>query len=179
MAEYPAQLVRERQLFDGRTVTIRPMRHDDEQAELEFLRGLSKDSLHARFMKWIASPPAKLAHYFADIDYQRHMAFVCAVKSGGGADARERLVGEARYVVNPDGVSCEFGVVVADDWRKSGIAGLLMEALIRTARDRGLQRMESTVLRTNGAMLRFARALGFEVQPIADDPTTVSIVKPL
>jgi acetyltransferase len=179
MVEYPAQLAREHQLVDGRAVTIRPMRHEDEAAELEFLRGLSGDSLHARFMKWIASPPEKLAHYFADIDYQRHMAFVCAVKSGAGAAVRERLVGEARYVVNPDGESCEFGVVVADTWRKSGIAGLLMEALIRTARTRGLKRMESTVLRTNSAMLRFARGLGFEVQPVADDPTTMSIIKPL
>jgi acetyltransferase len=82
-------------------------------------------------------------------------------------------------VVNPDGVNCEFGVVVADAWRMSGIAGLLMEALIRTALTRGLKRMESTVLRTNSAMLRFARGLGFDVQPVADDLTTMSIVKPL
>lgn len=179
MVEYPAQLVREHQLFDGRIVAIRPMRHEDEAAELEFLRGLSGDSLHARFMKWIASPSEKLAHYFADIDYQRHMAFVCAVKSGEGATGCECLVGEARYLVNPDGESCEFGVVVADAWRKSGIAGLLMEALIRTARERGLKRMESTVLRTNSAMLRFARGLGFDVQPVVDDPTTMNITKPL
>lgn len=175
-APYPAQLVCERRLRDGRTVTLRPIRHGDERAELAFLNGLSKESLHARFMKWVQSPSEKLAHYFSDVDYQRHMAFVCAVNAGNGD---EQLVGEARYVVNPDGVSCEFGVVVADAWRKSGIAGLLMEALIRTARTRGLQRMESTVLRTNSAMLRFARALGFTVRVIDDDPATVTITKML
>lgn len=179
MAEYPAQLVRERQLTDGRTVTIRPIRHGDERAELEFLSALSKESLYSRFMKWIQVPSKKLVHYFSDVDYERHMAFVCAVSAGEGADAAERLVGEARYVVNPDGVSCEFGVVVADAWRNSGIAGLLMEALIRSARTRGLKRMESTVLRTNTAMLRFARGLGFDVHTIDDDPATVTIIKPL
>lgn len=177
MAEYPAQLVRERQLADGRRVTIRPIRHGDEAAELDFLRGLSQESRHARFMKWIQSPSQQLAHYFSDVDYERHMAFVCAVKSDESRAARERLVGEARYFASPDAESCEFGVVVADDWRKSGIAGLLMEALIRSARANGLKRMESTVLRTNGAMLRFARALGFTVCYSDDDPTTVSIVK--
>ena len=64
-------------------------------------------------------------------------------------------------------------------WRNSGIAGLLMEALIRSARTRGLKRMESSVLRTNTAMLRFARGLGFEVRTIEGDLTAVSIVKPL
>jgi len=177
MAEYPAQLVRERQLVDGRCVIIRPIRHGDEPAELDFLRGLSNESLHARFMKWIQSPSEKLAHYFSDVDYERHMAFVCAVKSDEGGAARERLVGEAHYFANPGGESCEFGVVVADAWRKSGIAGLLMEALIRAARTNGFKRMESTVLRTNGPMLRFARALGFAVCYSDDDPTTVSIIK--
>ena len=178
MTDYPAHLARERLLSDGRTVIIRPVCHDDEAAELMFLRGLSGDSLHTRFMKWVSMPSEKLAHYFSDIDYERHMAFVCVAKNREAA-CGERVVGEARYMMNPDGVSCDFGVVVADDWRKSGIAGLLMEALIRNARAHGLKRMESTVLRTNSAMLRFARALGFEVRAIADDPTTVDIVKPL
>lgn len=178
MTDYPAYLARERLLSNGRTVIIRPIRHDDEAAELRFLRGLSEDSLHTRFMKWVSMPSEKLAHYFSDIDYERHMAFVCVAKNGEAAIG-ERLVGEARYMTNPDGVSCDFGVVVADDWRKTGIAGLLMEALIGAARAQGLKRMESTVLRTNSAMLRFARALGFEVHTVADDPTTVDIVKAL
>jgi GNAT superfamily N-acetyltransferase len=69
-----------------------------------------------------------LIHFFTHIDYDRHMAFVC--------EHEGRLVGEARYVANPGGDSCEFGVVIADDWHKSGIAGLLIEALIGAARAR-------------------------------------------
>ena len=79
-----------------------------------------------------------------------------------GEGAAAEVAGEARYVVNPDGKSCEFGVMIADAWRKSGVAGLLMEALIRVARERGLASMEGLVLRY--PPLRFARALGFEVQ---------------
>ena len=103
------------------------------------------------------------------------MALVCV--HGEGDDAE--VCGEARYVVNPDDKSCEFGVVIADAWRKSGIAGLLMEALIRVARERGLTSMEGLVLRNNPAMLRFARALGFEVHSVPEDPLTVRIVKAL
>ena len=175
MADYPAHLARERRLFDGRTVTIRPVRRDDEVREHDFFSEMSGDSRYLRFHKWVHAPSEKLIHFLTDIDYDRHMAFVCTETQAGG----EKLVGEARYVVNPDGKGCDFGVVIADSWHKTGIAGLLMEALIRTARERGLGIMEGIVLTRNAEMIRFARGLGFAVQPVPEDPTTMRIVKKL
>jgi acetyltransferase len=175
MADYPAHLARERRLFDGRAVTIRPVRGDDAAPERAFLERLSPENRYLRFHKWVAAPSDKLVHFLTDIDYDRHMAFVCTFPR----DGREELVGEARYVALPEGGRCEFGVMIADQWHKSGIAGLLMEALIRTARERGFAEMEGFVLRTNPDMLRFARALGFRVEPLHDDATTVRIVKKL
>ncbi len=53
---------------------------------------------------------------------------------------------------------------VSDDCRGSGLAGLLMSALIGNARARGLWRMEGDVLASNRDMLRFAHRLGFRRQ---------------
>ncbi len=175
MADYPAHLARERRLFDGRTVNIRPIRRDDAVPGREFLEHVSPENRYLRFHKWVAAPSDKLVHFLTDVDYDRHMAFVCTF----ARDGREELVGEARYVALPDGRRCEFGVMIADAWHKTGVAGLLMEALIRTARERGFAEMEGFVLRTNPDMLRFARALGFRVEPIAGDSTTLRIVKKL
>jgi len=175
MADYPAHLARECRLFDGRMVTIRPVRPDDWARERDFLNEMSGDSRYLRFHKWVNVPSDKLIHFLTDIDYDRHMAFVCTVLQPGG----EKLVGEVRYVVSPDGKGCEFGIVIADSWHKTGIAGLLMDALTRTARERGLATMEGIVLARNAEMIRFARGLGFEVQPVLEDPTTVRIVKKL
>lgn len=176
MPDYPLQLVRERTLLDGRKVVIRPIRADDDLLERDFLRSaVSGEGRYMRFHKWVGAPSDKLLHFLTDIDYDRHMAFVCV--HGEGEDAE--VCGEARYVVNPDGKSCEFGVVIADAWRRSGIAGLLMEALIRVARERGLTSMEGLVLRNNPAMLRFARALGFEVHSAPEDALALRIVKAL
>ena len=49
---------------------------------------------------------------------------------------------EARYVANPDGRSCELGIVVADDWHHTGIAQRLMGALIDAARARDFWTLE-------------------------------------
>lgn len=171
MADYPARLAREHALADGRRVTIRPIRPDDEPGEQQFFDRLSSESKQQRFMKFVKAVNEQLIHFFTHVDYDRHMAFVC--------EHQGRLVGEARYVANPGARSCEFGVVIADDWRKSGIAGLLMNALIDAARERGFEAMEGLVLRSNRAMLRFVRALGFDAEPEPQDPTMVRVVKKL
>ena len=175
MADYPAHLRRERRLGDGRTVVIRPMRHEDAALEREFLAGLSEEALYLRFMKWVKVPNERLVNFLTDVDYDRHMAFACTVAGESG----ERLVGQARYLINPDGKSCEFSIVIADAWHRTGIAGLLMEALLRAARERGLARMEGIILRNNRSMARFVRALGFEVAPSAEDPTLARVAKTL
>jgi acetyltransferase len=166
---YPAHLACERHLADGRAVTIRPIRPEDEPAARRFFASLSGEALYMRFQKWVRAVSDEMLHSLTHIDYDRHMAFVCA--SG------EELVGEARYIANTDGKSCEFAVVIADAWHKSGIAGLLMEALISDARRHGLKSMEGLVLRENHDMLRFVRALGFEAHHEPLEPTLMRVTK--
>ena len=121
------------------------------------------------------APSDKLLHFFTHIDYGRHMAFVCASRTPAG----EALVGEARYVANEDGLSCEFAVVIADAWHKTGIAGLLMESLLAAAREHGMKTMEGLVLSGNHHMLHFVRAFGFETCLDPHDTTMMRVTKAL
>ena len=162
-------------MFDGRTVVIRPVRHNDDVLEREFINELSGDSRYLRFHKWVQAPSDKLIHFLTDIDYDRHMALVCITLDGG----RAQLVGEAHYVADSGGWTCEFGIMIADGWHNTGIAGLLMADLIAAARERGFAIMEGLVLSRSSAMLRFARGLGFEIERVPDDFATMRIVKRL
>jgi acetyltransferase len=175
MAEYPAHLARELRLFDGRTVTLRPIRPEDGALVREFLNELSGESKYMRFQKWVHAPSDKLIHFLTDVDYDRHMALVCTAPH----DGREEIAGEARYAATSDSGTCELGIVIGDAWHKSGIAGLLMEALLHAAQERGLARMVGFVLAGNAEMLRFVRALGFETEPVRGDWTLVHISKML
>jgi acyl carrier protein/predicted N-acetyltransferase YhbS len=167
----PPQLVGEHRLLDGRIVTIRPIRPDDADRVRDFLTASSEESRYKRFHKWIHMPSNKLVHFLTDIDHDRCLALVCAAHQGPD----EEIVGEARCVANPDAKSCEFGLLIEDSWRRTGIAGLLMEALIHAARDRGFAAIEGIVLASNPAMLQFANALGFTIEPMTDDRTTLRI----
>jgi acetyltransferase len=54
-----------------------------------------------------------------------------------------------------------------------------MDALIDTARRRGLRRMEGVILPANRKMTKFARQLGFTLRREPSDPTTLRAVRPL
>ncbi|HYX66728.1 MAG TPA: GNAT family N-acetyltransferase [Burkholderiales bacterium] len=175
MVDYPEALERRHILADGRSVVIRPIRAEDEAATRVFFQRLCPESLRMRFMKFVRQLNDRLLHGFTHVDYESRMAFVCETVVAG----EPRLVGEARYAAIENIRSCDFGIVIADEWRKTGIAGLLMLALMDHARSRGFETMESIVLRDNRDMLRFVRALGFEVRKVPGEPTVLQVTKRL
>lgn len=166
MADYPAELISQRYLFDGTPVTIRPIRADDKPMEQEFVQHLSADSRYKRFMSTLKElPPGKLK-YLTEIDYVRHLALVAIIRR----EAQDVEIGVARYVAGPQGDDCEFAIAIDDEWQGSGVAGILMLSLIDAARARGMRKMEAFILASNDKMIKFARQLGFDVRRDADDP---------
>jgi GNAT superfamily N-acetyltransferase len=171
MAEYPEHLVRRRILFDGTPVTIRPIRPEDSGREQEFVRHLSDDSRYFRFMGSMRELPSKKLKFFTEIDYDRHMAFVATITQ----EDKELEIGVARYVSIETPGSCEFAIAVDDAWQGSGVAGLLMIALERAARERGFNTMVGIVLASNYKMLKFARQLGFSCRHQPGEPDIVHV----
>ena len=175
MADYPAELVRNRFLFDGSPVTIRPIRADDKPMEQDFVQHLSADSRYKRFMSTLKElPPGKLK-YLTEIDYVRHLALVAVIQR----DGQDVEIGVARYVAGPSGDECEFAIAIDDAWQGSGVAGILMLSLIDAAKARGMKTMEAFILSSNDKMIKFARQLGFEVRRDADDPGMMHAVRTL
>ena len=65
------------------------------------------------------------------IDYDREMALVAIHRERqdgpqGETIEIERVVGVSRYITNPDKSSCEFSLVVADDFNGKGLGSRLM-----------------------------------------------------
>ncbi len=163
---YPRHLVTEDHLTDGTPLIIRPVRPEDAESEQEFVREMSDESKMFRFMGAMNELSPEMLVQFTQIDYRREMALVAMAMIGG----KEKQIGVARYVINPDGKSCEFAVAVGDRIRHQGIGTRLMKALFRAARDHGMTVMEGTVLKNNTPMLKLMRDLGFTRRMDPDDP---------
>ena len=171
----PSQLPCTSHQVSGTAVAVRPMRPEDMSLEADFVRHLSDESRYKRFMLTLNELSRTKLKYLTDVDQVRHVALVAAVDCEG----QPVLVGVVRYIVDPAGTGCEFAVAVGDAWQRSGLAGILMHALMDVARARGLATMEGSVLASNTAMLRFARQLGFTQQRDPEDRTTVRVVRSL
>jgi acetyltransferase len=165
---YPVDLVATWQPGEGPPITLRPIRPEDAELEQAFVKGLSDQSRHFRFMNSLRElTPAMLAR-FTQIDYDRELAIIAVQE----VDGRDVELGVARYVMNPDGESCEFAVVVADACQGKGLARRMLEMLIDVARSRGLKTMIGQMLSMNQPMIKLSEKLGFTMSEIPDDPTT-------
>ena len=154
---YPVNLVSEWRAPDGTAVTLRPIRPEDATIEREFVQSLSPKAKYLRFMGSVKDlTPAMLAR-FTQVDYDREMALIAVIHE----DKRERQIGVGRYIINPDGESCEFAIVVAEAWQGRGLGRHLMLQLIAIARARGLKTMVGQALAANTQMLGLSSALGF------------------
>jgi acetyltransferase len=163
---YPTRLISTWQPPEGELVTLRPIRPEDAEIEQAFVRSLSPESRRFRFMDTLRELTPAMLVRFTQIDYDREMAFVATIQR----DGKEVEVGVCRYITNPDGVTCEYAIVIADDWHRRGLGRRIMAQLIEVARRRGLQAMVGHVMASNRGMLELCQELGFVIAESTDDP---------
>ncbi|MDP3617761.1 MAG: GNAT family N-acetyltransferase, partial [Rhodoferax sp.] len=140
---YPSQFEQVWPLRGGGEYTVRPVHPDDASMLQEFVRKLSPESRYFRFVSSMQELPATLLARFTLIDYDREMALVAVSREqGAGPDGEvievERMLGVSRYITNPDRASCEFSLVVADDYKGKGLGSRLMLSIMEFAREKGL-----------------------------------------
>jgi len=168
---YPRDLVQRSDLGDGTRIIIRPIRPEDAIIERDFVNGLSQQSRYFRFMYSMPEITPELLSRFTQIDYDREMALIAVTEIEGEI----RQIGVARYYTLPDQVSCEFAIVIADDWQNRGVARRLMRALVDAARSRRFTVMTGTVLVENRRMLDFVKSLGFRAENSPEDPQLMDV----
>lgn len=172
---YPHQYEQMYPLKDGGEYQIRPIHPDDAEMLKAFYKTLSDETRYFRFISNAPELPPSMAAKFTLIDYDREMALVAIAKESkiekdGTWVETEKIIGVSRYSTNPDKSSCEFSLVVTDDFGGQGIGSRLMLNIMDVARDKGLSEIDGLVLSKNPGMLKLMRSLGFSVEIMIDDP---------
>jgi len=162
-------------LADGERLTLRHIAPTDADREQAFVRELSPESSYLRFHGTIKELSKKDLKKFTEPDSRNAVALI-VLRSG---ETGEEEIGVARYVIDPDGMNCEFAIVVADTWQQRGIGTRLMNALIKHLQASGVKRISGPVLKRNSAMRKFVKRLGFAETNIPDDPSILLVTKNL
>jgi acetyltransferase len=167
---YPSELEATFELPGGERATLRAIRPEDAQMERDFVHRLSEQSRFLRFMFGLQDLTPEMLSMFTQIDYDREMALVVVRHA---ADGTEQQIAVARYITLPDEETCEFAIVVSDEWQGQGIARRLFGRLIELARERRIKVMTGITLRENSRMIDLSRALGFTTRADRDEPELV------
>jgi acetyltransferase len=172
---YPSELIQHYQLPNGMNITIRPIRPEDANLEKDFVHRLSERSKYFRFMQSLQELTPEMIVRFTQIDYDREMAFVAVTDD----DSSPKELGVGRYIMNPDGNSVEFALVVSDKSQCLGIGARILTTLMQAAKYKGVSLFESEVLSVNKPMLSLAKKLGFNIETIPGENEVVRVVKNL
>jgi RimJ/RimL family protein N-acetyltransferase len=129
---------------------VRPVRTADRQALADAYARLSDESRYMRFLPHRESLTDAELRYLIDVDHHHHEALV--------ALQGDRIVGVCEYVREPGRPSVRHvSIVVAEDWRRRGVADELLSELCERARRAGIRRLEGWALPHNRAALELVR----------------------
>ncbi|MCX5816739.1 MAG: bifunctional acetate--CoA ligase family protein/GNAT family N-acetyltransferase [Proteobacteria bacterium] len=164
---YPVRYIMNWKMPDGTEVMLRPIKPEDEPLELEMLSTLSQESLRVRFFSIVKDISHEMLVRFCNIDYDREMAIVAELKDGN----EKRIIGIGRLIIESGTKSCEYAVLVHDQYQGKGLGYKLVDLLIGIAQDKGLDEIYGTVLSENDKMLRVSKKLGFKLSRLPEGLT--------
>jgi len=150
---YPRRFEERVRLDDGRTVFLRPVIPGDA-AELGFeLEHADPETLHNRFFRSTVRVDEELLTYLTVLDYDRRFALAAFADSG---------VAIARYEGSPGSDVAEMAVAVKPEWRRIGLASVLLARLQAAARENGIRRLRADFLADNEAARGLIARAGFD-----------------
>ena len=153
----------------GQSVTIRPIHLSDGVMEAQFVRNLSVETKHYRFLGGVKELSPDELKRLCDVDGRHTMAFVATIQEGG----HEKEIGVSRYAECSNEDVREMAVTVADEWQHKGLGRLLATRLIEYGKSHGVKQLYSVDLADNSAMRKLAGELGMSVRRDPDDPHQV------
>ncbi|MBV8610858.1 MAG: GNAT family N-acetyltransferase, partial [Singulisphaera sp.] len=159
---YPTQYVAPWTAKNGPTVTIRPIRPEDEPLVVRFHEKLSEDSVYLRFFQSLKLS-RRIAHErlarTCFIDYNREMALVAEHEDPRTGEREVIAMGRLSRLYGTD--KAEFSLEVRDTFQRCGLGTEILRRLIAIGRDARLHCVCAVILPRNRGMLRICDRLGF------------------
>src|SRR5271157_2152388 len=149
---------------DGQSVTLRPIRAEDEPLMVKFHEGLSDRSVYLRFFQRVKLS-TRTAHQRLSrvcfLDYDREMALLAELREPRTGE--RTIIAVATLVKLPPKNDGEVAALISDDFHGQGLGKELIGRLVGVARDEGLRRVTASTMVENMGMRAVFGRLGFQV----------------
>jgi GNAT superfamily N-acetyltransferase len=149
----------------GEAVTVRFVEPRDGEELQNYFRSLSARSRYNRFFGALGELPPQLLDRFTHISEAAGFTVVATMM----VDGFETIVGEARYIFQPETERLEFGLSIDDRWQGHGIGTALLKNLECRAAALGARSLFGDTLRSNKGMMSLARKSDYRFTNHPDD----------
>jgi acetyltransferase len=161
---YPSRYVSDWKMKDGETVTIRPIRPEDEPLMVKFHETLSERSVYLRYFH-LMNLSQRTAHErltrICFIDYDREMALV--------AERQGEILAVGRLTKIHGTNDAEVAVLVSDNYHGRGLGKELLARLLIVGADEKLTTLTADILPDNRDVMRICEKLGFHLRHSLED----------
>ncbi|HEY3342365.1 MAG TPA: bifunctional acetate--CoA ligase family protein/GNAT family N-acetyltransferase [Anaerolineae bacterium] len=165
---YPIKYVEEWTMKDGKDVTIRPIRPEDEPLLVKFHQTLSDRTVFARYFQAL-NLNQRIAHErltrICFIDYAREMALVAEYKDANG---ESHILGVGRLNKIHGTAEGRFSIIVTDDYQHKGLGTELLRRLVDVAKQEHVEHVSADVLPSCDDMRRICEKVGFKASQAND-----------
>jgi acetyltransferase len=162
---YPLQYVSIWTMKDGKPVTIRPIRPEDEPMLVKFHETLSDRSVYLRYFCTL-SLSRRVAHErllrICFGDYDREIALVAERTDPATAERQIMAVGRINKLHGKN--EAEVAVLVSDQYQNLGLGYELLRRVIQIAKDEKLSEIHAEMLPDNIGMQVIMKRCGFQVR---------------
>jgi acetyltransferase len=162
---YPLQYVSTWTMKNGKPVTIRPIRPEDEPLMVKFHETLSDRSVYLRYFCTL-SLSRRVAHErllrICFGDYDREMALVAERTDPETGEHHIMAVGRINKLHGKN--EAEVAVLVSDQYQNLGLGYELLRRVVQIARDEKLSEVHAEMLPDNIAMQVIMKRIGFRVR---------------
>jgi acetyltransferase len=167
---YPNRYVSPWTMKDGTTVTVRPIRPEDEPAMVRFHETLSERSVYLRYFH-LMNLEQRTTHErltrICFIDYDREMALVAQRRNPETGEPE--ILGVSRLMKVHGTTEAEVAVLISDKWQNRGLGKELLGRLTIVGSDEHLTRLTADILPDNRGVMRICEKVGFSLKHSLDD----------
>jgi acyl-CoA hydrolase/GNAT superfamily N-acetyltransferase len=137
---------------------VRVIKPTDESMIRDLFYNLSESSVYFRYFSPKRSMPHKNLQQYCNINENEGISIVVTI----GPRENRRIIGEARYMIEPEEGLADTAFMVDENYQGRGIATFLLNYLVEIAKERGIKGFKADVLFSNQPMLKVYDKLPFK-----------------
>lgn len=163
---YPIKYVGNFKLKNGKEVTIRPIRPEDEPLMIKFHETLSDRTVYGRYFQPL-NLSQRVAHErltrICFIDYAREMALVAEHTDEKG---EHHILGVCRLTKVHGLSDGRFVIIITDDFQHVGLGDELVRRIVDVAKSENVKHVSADILPTCDDLLHICEKNGFRANPV-------------